>query len=80
VVAIYSIITPLGAISAEVFYEANWLSVSSYMDLIMAVVVGSFLHISTTILFEVGGKAHTFKLLRLLAVLVGAAMAIVTVA
>jgi zinc transporter ZupT len=80
VVGLYALITPLGALSAEVFYEANWFSVASSMDLVMAVVIGSFLHISTTILFEVGGKAHTFKLLRLIAVLVGAGAAIVTVA
>lgn len=80
VVTIYALITPFGTLSAEIFYDANWLSVASSMDLVMAVVIGSFLHISTTILFEVGGKAHTFKLLRLLAILVGAGAAIVTVA
>lgn len=80
IVLIYSAITPLGALCADIFTETNWLSIASYMDLVMAVVIGSFLHISTTILFEVGGKAHTFKLLRLLAVLAGAGAAIITVA
>jgi len=79
-VVIYALFSPLGALLTEVFYDANWLSVATSMNMIMAVVIGSFLHISTTILFEAGSKAHTFNVFRLFAILAGAAMAVLTVA
>jgi hypothetical protein len=49
---------------------------SIYFDRIMAVVVGIFLHISTTILFE-SSENHRFNLIKFLIILLGAAIAFI---
>ena len=79
VVGIFSLISPAAAFLTELLAQ-DMLTILENMDLILAVVIGSFLHISTTILFEVGSKVHRFSLFRLVAILVGAGAAIATVA
>ena len=45
------------------------------VNMILAVVVGMFLHISTTIIFETT-ENHKFNLLKLMSILVGVALAL----
>ena len=62
--------TPLGNISGE--YLTIFIT---YKNEITALIIGVFLHISTTILFE-SSKEHSFNLLKFLSVLLGIIVAL----
>lgn len=65
----FSIMTPLGT------YVSNVTLIDSqYIFLINALVIGIFLHISTTILFE-SGDGHKFNLSKLIAIAMGIGIA-----
>ncbi len=66
---IFSIMTPLGTL----FSNTTDLSVA-LLTKINALVIGIFLHISTTILFETG-EGHKFNLSKLIAIILGVAIA-----
>jgi len=66
---LFAAMTPLGT------YISNHISiVSEYISAINAIVIGIFLHISTTILFE-SGEGHKFNLTKLIAIVLGIAAA-----
>lgn len=64
---VFGMMTPLGMLT-------GWLAETNgnfpYMDLLLAIVVGMFLHISTTIIFETS-ENHKFNLAKLTAILLG---------
>jgi zinc transporter ZupT len=62
---IFAAMTPLGT-----FISNTMPFVADYVDIINAVVIGIFLHISTTILFETG-EGHKFNLSKLVAICLG---------
>ncbi|WP_299114227.1 ZIP family metal transporter [uncultured Winogradskyella sp.] len=62
---VFAIMTPLGT-----FTSNNTTLTTEYVDIINAVVIGIFLHISTTILFETG-EGHKFNLSKLVAICLG---------
>jgi len=64
---IFGIMTPLGMFSGLVIDQAE---TSAYMDILLSIVVGMFLHISTTIIFETN-ENHRFNLSKLIAILLG---------
>lgn len=73
---IFALVTPLGALTSHLI-GANMIGdFSIYFDKIMAVVVGIFLHISTTILFE-SSENHRFNLIKFLIIILGAALAFI---
>ena len=63
---------PLGMYSGTLFQELD-----NYSNEIMAIVIGIFLHISTTILFE-STDGHRFSLQKVLTIIVGACIAILS--
>ncbi len=66
---VFAIMTPLGTyISNEVEVSAN------YIQMINAVVIGIFLHISTIILFE-SSEGHKFNLSKLIVIVLAVALA-----
>lgn len=70
VLGIFAITTPIGML-------LGWNSVGVVtmdFDIILAIVVGMFLHISTTIIFETS-ENHKFNLIKLLTIIGGAGMA-----
>ena len=73
---IFALVTPLGAFTSYMIGESMVGGFSIYFDRIMAVVVGIFLHISTTILFE-SSENHRFNLIKFLIILLGAAIAFI---
>lgn len=73
---VFAFITPLGAFTSHAIGNNVIGNFSAYFDRIMAVVVGIFLHISTTILFE-SSENHRFNLIKFLVILMGAGIAIV---
>ena len=68
-IAIFAAMAPLGTLSGNLVQELSY-----YHREIMAVVVGIFLHISTTILFETS-EAHKFNFQKLLAIALGSILA-----
>lgn len=66
---LFAAMTPLGTIISN-----NVALVSGYLDFINAIVIGIFLHISTTILFE-SSEGHKFNLTKILAIIVAVAIA-----
>ncbi len=69
---IFALMSPLGAGVSD--FAGN---LSQYSHELMAVVVGIFLHISTTILFE-SSDEHRFNRLKMVAIAIGAGIAILT--
>jgi zinc and cadmium transporter len=72
---VFAFITPLGTFTSYAIGENMLGDFSSYFDRIMAVVVGIFLHISTTILFE-SSENHRFNFIKFLVILFGAGFAL----
>ncbi|WP_299124542.1 ZIP family metal transporter [uncultured Winogradskyella sp.] len=68
-IIIFAAMTPLGT-----YVSNNTAFVADYVDVINAVVIGIFLHISTTILFETG-EGHKFNLSKLIAICLGIVIA-----
>lgn len=64
--ALFGIMTPGGMLAGYLLEVRDF----PYMDVLLAVVVGMFLHISTTIIFETS-ENHKFNLAKLLAILCG---------
>lgn len=71
---IFALTAPAGALTSNIIGGSTDF-VTVYFDRIMAVVVGIFLHISTTILFE-SNENHRFNLLKFITILIGAGVAI----
>lgn len=71
---IFSLMAPLGLILGKTLAAEELLS-SNVLDLIFAVVIGMFLHISTTIIFE-SSEGHKFNLYKFLSILFGFGIAI----
>jgi zinc and cadmium transporter len=73
---LFALMAPLGAFTGNYFITMG-LTDALLFDRIMAVVIGIFLHISTTILFESYGE-HRFNYLKLLIILLGAGLAMLS--
>ena len=68
----FAIMAPLGVFAGSLFT-----SLAAYHDEIMAIVIGIFLHISTTILFE-STDGHKFSITKIITIIVGALLAIIS--
>lgn len=66
---LFALMTPLGS-----FVQLNFQELSAYSAYIHAVVIGIFLHVSTTILFE-ASKNHTFNASKLAVIVLGIILA-----
>ena len=69
---LFALMSPLGMYSGTLFQE-----LSDYSNEIMAIVIGIFLHISTTILFE-STDGHRFSSQKILTIIIGACIAILS--
>jgi hypothetical protein len=67
---------PMGAFAGYLLSTGSVTQLADYFSKIMAVVIGIFLHISTTILFE-SNNDHRFNLYKLLTVLAGVGLVMV---
>jgi len=75
-IAIFSLASPLGLISGD-WFLANTTGYEEHFSYLFAFVCGSFLHISTTIVFETSPE-HKFNFTRFIVTLLGAIAAVVT--
>ncbi len=74
---VFALMTPLGAMTGNIL-EGSFGAMTNYSGYIMAVVVGIFLHVSTTILFE-SSEHHRFHILKLAVILAGMGLALVLI-
>lgn len=72
VLMLFAIMTPLGLVFG--YFSQGFLGFLN-MDILMAVVVGMFLHISTTIIFE-ASENHRFNMAKLASILIGVLLAL----
>lgn len=72
---LFSIMSPLGYLLSYQIEQGSISGIDRYFNSIMGVVIGIFLHISTTILFE-SSVDHKFNLKKIVAVLSGIAIAL----
>ncbi len=75
---LFALMAPAGAYTSQLISENTMKELSGFFDCIMAVVIGIFLHISTTILFE-NDKEHHFNYYKILIILLGAGLAFLSV-
>lgn len=72
--SLLSIMAPLGALTGH-FIEIAFGSIQHLSVLFTAIVVGIFLHIATTIIFESSEKNHRYHITKLISILLGVALA-----
>lgn len=72
---IFAAMTPLGSISSHYLQAQSIGVIANYFHYIMGIVIGIFLHISTTILFE-SNVDHRFNFYKMIAIILGASIAI----
>lgn len=76
-IIVFSIISPLSGILA-MYYGQKFYFISHLLVYVIPIVIGAFLHISTTILYESGTKHHQLSKQKIFIVLLGIAMAMLT--
>jgi zinc and cadmium transporter len=67
---LFACMAPLGSAVSYILGEGVLVDMSAYYDKLMAVVIGIFLHISTTILFE-SNNDHRFNMYKLGIIIIG---------
>lgn len=72
---LFAAMAPMGSLISQVMNEKVLMNAAVYFDRMMAIVIGIFLHISTTILFE-SNNNHRFNLYKLFVILCGAGVAL----
>jgi zinc transporter ZupT len=72
---VFATMSPLGYVFSYSLSNGNVQSLGNYYPYIMGIVIGIFLHISTTILFE-ASVDHKFSVKKTIAVLIGIALAL----
>lgn len=77
-IAIFSLMGPFGAFLSHQFGNGFTEMFSGFFEYSLAFVVGMFLHISTTILFE-SSEGHKFNAAKLSAIIIGFALAMVAI-
>jgi zinc and cadmium transporter len=74
---IFAAMAPLGAVCGQLMHENAVSGIAPYLDKTMGIVIGIFLHISTTILFETGSD-HRFNIYKMIVVITGALIGLVS--
>lgn len=67
---VFALMTPLGSILSNIIHMISQTSIPLYFNYIMAVVIGIFLHVSTSILFETE-ENHQYNLQKFITVCFG---------
>lgn len=67
---IFGLMAPLGALCGTILQQSHSTWLHTLSQPLMAIVIGIFLHISTTILFE-SGNDHRFNLSKMVAIITG---------
>jgi zinc transporter ZupT len=73
---LFASMAPLGALAGNYLNGIEIPDITLFYNRVMAVVIGIFLHISTTILFE-SDEGHRFNLIKILTILAGGGIAMI---
>lgn len=73
----FAIMSPLGALFSDTLSGAVWFTPTIQKSL-LALAVGSFLHIATTILFESGSRHHEIAFSKIIAIFLGITAALLS--
>jgi hypothetical protein len=73
---VFALMSPFGLLFSDALSNGAVGNISLYFDRIMGIVIGIFLHISTTILFE-SSVDHHFNLRKMIAVILGITIALI---
>jgi zinc transporter ZupT len=74
---VFALAAPLGTMTSYFIGAEFHQNLTNYFNIILAVVVGIFLHIATTILFETD-EHHHFNFYKFIAIILGASIAILS--
>lgn len=74
---VFALSSPLGTVTSYIAGEGFAESMAHFFNVILAVVVGIFLHISTTILFETE-EHHGFNIYKFIAIILGTGTALLS--
>lgn len=74
----FAAMSPLGALFTRWLAQNDWLT-PNFQRPLLALVVGSFLHIATTILFELENRSHHIAASKLVAILLGIGASLLTI-
>ena len=77
ILIVFALVSPLSAMMA-MYYGEKFHFISNLLVYIIPLVIGSFLHISTTVLYESGTKHHELSRQKVIAVLLGVGFALGT--
>lgn len=72
-ILLFAFVAPLAVILGN-YFSQNYLP---FLNILIAVALGSFLHVSTTILFESESSSHRFSWRRIAAIAIGGALAFI---
>ncbi len=76
-ILVFAFAAPLGAFTGEIIHSLINIEIEFLYKIIMAILVGIFLHVSTTILFE-SNTSHRFNIYKLLTIFLGVGIAILS--
>ncbi|MFN6037641.1 MAG: ZIP family metal transporter [Bacteroidota bacterium] len=71
----FAVMAPLGCFITQVLQWSGISGFDQFLKIALAVVIGIFLHISTTIMFESSEKNHKYQFSKILAIIAGAGVA-----
>ena len=77
IISLFALASPLGSIISHFGISIVDVDIATYYQIIMAIVVGIFMHVSTTILFE-SDKHHHFNLKKMAVIMFGVVLAILS--
>jgi zinc and cadmium transporter len=77
ILILFAVMSPLSAILA-MYYGQKFHFIANLLVYIIPIVIGSFLHISTTVLYESGTQHHQLSRQKVIAVLLGLGFALCT--
>ena len=69
---VFALMTPLGSLASTILLAFGSEGITIYFDYVMAMVIGIFLHVSTSILFETG-ENHYYNRQKFFTVVIGMA-------
>ncbi len=75
-IVLFALMSPLGYLLSNTIKISAIGDISQYYNYMMAVVIGIFLHISTTILFESSTDDHRYNRQKIIVVLIGVAVSL----
>jgi zinc transporter ZupT len=76
-ILVFALVAPLGAFMGGIIGESLNIDIELYYQIIMALLVGIFLHVSTAIIFE-SNTSHKFNFVKFLIIIIGVGLAVLS--